>query len=114
MFEETEATKATGYKGFRVMLFLGEDWAHYMINKGGGFVLKASPYSYVWRNKGTMVKESVTARFHGFRMKAAAAVEHIDENVRQALPRGGPRSASSGSQPYFATTSATWSQAPRG
>eukprot|EP00808_Paulinella_micropora_P017352 g48134.t1 len=27
-----------------------------------------------------MVKESVTTRFHGFRMKAAAAVEHIDEN----------------------------------
>eukprot|EP00808_Paulinella_micropora_P013524 g70259.t1 len=57
MFEETEATQATGHKGFRVMLFLGDDWAHYMINKSGGselrqlfypgFVLKASPYSYV-------------------------------------------------------------------
>eukprot|EP00808_Paulinella_micropora_P015677 g77600.t1 len=54
MFEETEATMATGHKGFR------------------------------WHNKGTMVKESVTARFHGFRMKAAA-VEDIDHNVRTHL-----------------------------
>eukprot|EP00808_Paulinella_micropora_P021355 g66094.t1 len=36
-----------------------------------------------WKNKGELVKETVTARFHGFRMKAASdLLELIDENVR--------------------------------
>eukprot|EP00808_Paulinella_micropora_P021319 g21245.t1 len=152
MFEETEATKASGHRGFRVMLYLGDNWGHFMINKGGGsdlrqhfypgYVLKALPHSYVvgppikgvgregmiiklqcgwwehvlcfitgkefkehqgrqgdfsipqrhatvvekwlqWKNKGELVKETVTARFHGFRMKAASdLLQLIDENVR--------------------------------
>eukprot|EP00808_Paulinella_micropora_P019787 g66201.t1 len=53
MFEETEATKASV-----------EEWLQ-------------------WKNKGELVKETVTARFHGFRMKAASdLLQLIDENVR--------------------------------
>eukprot|EP00808_Paulinella_micropora_P024234 g8434.t1 len=35
-----------------------------------------------WKNKGTLVKETVTARFHEFRMKAAAGIRNIEEGVR--------------------------------
>eukprot|EP00808_Paulinella_micropora_P002402 g80764.t1 len=112
----------------KVMCYITGDEFKAHQGKQGGFSIPERHATTIedwlqWRNKGTMVKESVTARFHGFRMKAAAAVEHIDEGRtcrggdarrRRALPRGGPRSASSGSQPYVATTSATWSQAPRG
>eukprot|EP00808_Paulinella_micropora_P010703 g19326.t1 len=140
MFEETEATKASGHRGFRVMLYLGDNWGHFMINKGGGsdlrqhfypgYVLKALSHSYVvgppikgvveewlqWKNKGELVKETVTARFHGFRMKAASdLLQLIDENVRiEELKKTTTTTISLYptlweclSQPYVATTSAT-------
>eukprot|EP00808_Paulinella_micropora_P015097 g79560.t1 len=106
MFEETEATKATGHKGFRVCvesLFLQLRGGPPVKGVGReGMIIKLQ---LGWQDK---LPSSTSTKMLGRTCRGG------DARRRRALPRRGPRSASSGSQPYVATTSATWSQAPWG